>query len=533
MPARKLLTDEQIREFIVNGFLVLKTEAPRDLHDRIYEKIKWSNNNEFNFGNNVLPRVPELQRVLDDPVLDGAVASVLGPNYMATPHRFMHASEPVEGEPGDFEVTDHMPKMGERSSGSSAWHQDAQSPLSRPRYHMPRMCLVLYYPQDTPLEMGNTRVIPASHLYAAVPEEAFERAVQPDNIEAGSFVLIAFDIIHAAAPNFTEFSRYMFKFVFARLEHPATPSWDNQTADWSPPENNLSPKDLDQVWAARWRWMRGDHRLPASDHAVDIDAALSSLGKSDQEERLAAIYALAGAGAAAIAPLAEAITAQAGQTRHIAPTRPQAGTRGREAQYAAEARKQGRQWSEGATAMEDAAYALGRMGKAAVPALIELCRHDDPWVRINGAFALGELGPDGNQGFAQLVAMLGDKEQTVVRSALAAIAAMATDADIAVPAIRRLLETHDPDWQVPISREWSAEDQVRFDAMLALLSSDVDEKALEDICIGSLDDANGYVAGFAIEGLIRLGTPRATDAALQFLKTRRWDDSLKRQVKGY
>lgn len=528
MTKRKLLSDEQIREFIVNGFLVLKTKAPKDLHDRIYEKIKWSNDNEFNFGNNVLPRVPELQEVLDDPVLDGAVASVLGPNYIATPHRFMHASEPVGNEQSAFKVGDHMPKMGEGSSGSSAWHQDAQSPLSRPRYHVPRMCLLLYFPQDTPHAMGNTRVIPASHLYANVPENSFGRAVQPNNIEAGSFVLIAFDIIHAAAPNFTNKSRYMFKFVFARTEHPRQPSWNNQAIDWSPPSNNLAPADLTQVWASQWRWMRGDGTVPSATAPLDMDAVLARLGSADQEARLAAIYQLAGAGKAAIPGLINQITARAGEERHLAPLR-----QSNAARYAPETVKRGRQWSEGATAMEDAAYALGRMGPEAMGALTELCHHEDPWVRINGAFAFGEQGPQGREAMRVLAALLDDPEHAVVRSALAAIAAMASDASAALPAIRRLLRVDHPNWLTPISREWTAQDQIRFDAMLALLGSKVDPAELEDICVESLGDTNGYVSAIAVEVLTALATPTATKAALSFLKPRRWDDTLKGRVKGY
>ena len=67
------LTDDQIREFICNGVLVLDSQTEPATHERIFEKIEWNNDHEFNMGNNVLPRIPELQTVLDSPVVSGAL----------------------------------------------------------------------------------------------------------------------------------------------------------------------------------------------------------------------------------------------------------------------------------------------------------------------------------------------------------------------------------------------------------------------------------------------------------------------------
>ena len=67
-----LLSDEQMKEFIVNGFVKLKTELPSDVHQRIYERTEEVFEREGNPGNNVLPRVPELGKVFADPVVTGA-----------------------------------------------------------------------------------------------------------------------------------------------------------------------------------------------------------------------------------------------------------------------------------------------------------------------------------------------------------------------------------------------------------------------------------------------------------------------------
>ena len=89
------LTDEQVRRFICDGVVLLQSSLPPEVHREIYDKLHWNSQHEFNMGNNVLPRVAELQQVLDDPVVHGGVQSVLGDDYIFHPHRFMHVAEPV------------------------------------------------------------------------------------------------------------------------------------------------------------------------------------------------------------------------------------------------------------------------------------------------------------------------------------------------------------------------------------------------------------------------------------------------------
>ena len=86
---------EQVRRFICDGVLVLDSGVERSVHDKIYDKIQWNNTREFNMGNNVLPRVAELQQIIDAPAIQGALNSILGDDYILHPHRFMHASEPL------------------------------------------------------------------------------------------------------------------------------------------------------------------------------------------------------------------------------------------------------------------------------------------------------------------------------------------------------------------------------------------------------------------------------------------------------
>ena len=73
-----LLDDNQMREFIVNGYLIVKTDLPRNYHDAIYDTTNTVFEKEGNPGNNLLPRIPEIQEVFDDPYCPRRVNESLG-----------------------------------------------------------------------------------------------------------------------------------------------------------------------------------------------------------------------------------------------------------------------------------------------------------------------------------------------------------------------------------------------------------------------------------------------------------------------
>ena len=58
-----LLTDEQMREFIVNGYLVFEPTVPEGTHEACYERLNQIIDSELNPGNNILPRVPAMRHV--------------------------------------------------------------------------------------------------------------------------------------------------------------------------------------------------------------------------------------------------------------------------------------------------------------------------------------------------------------------------------------------------------------------------------------------------------------------------------------
>ena len=528
------LNDEQIRRFICDGVVVLDSSVEPEVHQQIYDKIQWNNTREFNMGNNVLPRVAELQQVLDAPVIHGALQSILGDDYLLHPHRYMHANEPLDESDRTLSLTgyEHGPPVGEGSTGNSAWHQDGQIPMSRPRYHVPRIAMVLYFPQDTPAKRGPTRVIPGTHLQPYLRNSDFPFALVADRIKAGTCLLIAFDIAHAALSNRTDSSRYMLKFIFLRTRNPfgnpAGPSWRGGEDEWEPPKARLGRFDHSKAWSYIWDWMRGAPRFAPRNPAAsnDVRKWIDLLHDTDQEIRLDAIYQLAGIGADAIAPLRESLLRNAGQQREFTlPYR-----MNEHGAYVPLGDPNERRWNDVAYTLQDEAYALGAMGEIAVGPLMELLEHDDAWIKINAAFALGEIGAPAARAMPELTKLLGHELHQVARASLDAMGCIGTNIRVALPAIRTLLTVDNPIWRKPMGKnDRDGQIGVRFNALYALLSSDAPMDELDDVLAACLDNENGYVQAMALEALTR---PRGGENrpgllhALDYLKTHRWDHTL-------
>jgi HEAT repeat protein len=66
------------------------------------------------------------------------------------------------------------------------------------------------------------------------------------------------------------------------------------------------------------------------------------------------------------------------------------------------------------------------------------------------------------------------------------------------------------------------EDEVRFNAALALARLGGNAAAAVPALRDALSDGNRYVVGYAIEALDRIGTPEAMAALVPFLKASRW-----------
>jgi HEAT repeat protein len=524
----KLLSDEQVREFIANGFVRLQPDVDESVHGDIDRLLRHTTQHESWLGNNVAARIPKLHEVLRSPVVHGALTSLAGPGYYVHPHRAVHRSTPIEDREIEIDRDVDAPQMGKGSNSGSGWHQDAQSPLSRARHHLPRYLIGFYFTHDTPTEMGPTRMQAGSYLQAN--PVAPRGVVLPEEVTAGTFFLVHFDMIHAGFPNRTDMDRYMVKFVFTRTVEPNAPAWDNRETEWRRPQHCLVPDDMHGAWTYIWNWMRGRPRAPSNDNGIEIQ--LDALAETDQTKRLRAIYALAGQDA--VGRLGDTLAAAAGHGKH---NRVLIRDDDGRLQPRDDVRGWPRCWNERAVVMEDAAYALAACGPNAIEPLVGLLQGDDPWVQINAVFALGEHGASAQEAVPHIAPLLDSPLQQVVRQTLDALGAIGVGLGPALPKIEHLLRHHNPEWQeAQVGRGWTGEDQVRLNAAFALLnavSAREDLDVIEAILKPSLADKNGYVAAVASEALLRIGTPSALASAVQYLSDRRWDDTLMGRAKPF
>ena len=205
------LTDAEMRDFIINGYVKVKVDFPPSFHENVYQQLDEMFEGTGNLGNNVLPLIPEIQEVFDHPVVHGAMKSVLGEDYAMHSHRYCH--------------------FNQQGSEGQNFHKDSYEGDEQIRRHRCRWTMAFYYPQDVTEDMGSTAVLPGSQYY-----ETGESAHQQPDLaltgEAGTVTIVHYDLWHRAMPNQSDKKRYMLKFLFIRLDEPQTPAWKNNTADW-------------------------------------------------------------------------------------------------------------------------------------------------------------------------------------------------------------------------------------------------------------------------------------------------------------
>ena len=524
-----LLTDEQMREFIVNGYLVFEPTVPEGTHEACYRKLNEIIDTEKNPGNNVLPRVPEMRHILNSPEVHGALISVLGPDYLEHPHRYCHPLKPVEEPMAEQQAYEQMLKQ---------CHQDGYTPMGHPRQHYLRYARIMYYPQDSPVELGPTHVIPGTQLNRGLTDEDRARSI-PVAGKAGTVSLSHFDIGHAAGVSVLPRHRHMIKFLYLRGAEPTAPSWDCKSTQWQKPQEITAPYDLELAWSHGWDWLCGkrdryasvqeasgnvtklieqlnpnaglEQRLQAAQQlagfragaALAVPTLVERLGTDHQAMRVAATYALGAIGEPAVEPLLEALR-QAGReaAEHEAPPA----------------------WNEGAINMEDAAQALAAIGEPAVAAVCGLLTDAHEWTRVNAAFALGEMDSHAAAAVPALVGRLEDVSHRVVRTAIDALGSIAKG--VPLDALGRMLVADHPEWHGEGPRHWVPRDQVRTNAATVCARLGKVVEPLEGQLFKALDDPCGHVGSFALNALQRIGSKSAMTAAMDYLYSQRWDASI-------
>lgn len=384
-----LFDDEKMRDFLVHGYCVLQVDFPQSFHEGIYEKTRALLERDGNPGNNVLPRIPEVQKVFDHPAVRGALVSLLGPSYIMHVHRFPHVNGP--------------------GSEGGGWHKDSYWGYRKVRDHHPRWVMAMYYPQDVPLERGPTGTIPGSQYFESrVPALPTGEALDPEGIglpavgAAGTVILIHFDLWHRAFPNRSDQTRFMFKFQFTRMEEPVRACW-NRTGD-EIPLNGLSGHPRSPLWRQMWRWLCAD---PTWETAGDPSALAAALRDDSEEIRLSAAYTLGGLGAAGRDALREGL------------------------------------YDARADVQREAGYGLATAGPEALPDLIQALQAQNERTRGYAVYALGDRGAHAGDAVPALAALADDPSEFVRRNLADALGQIRRQAPMAVPALIHLLEDAD------------------------------------------------------------------------------------------
>ncbi|WP_028549709.1 HEAT repeat domain-containing protein [Paenibacillus sp. UNC451MF] len=452
-----LLNDEQMRTFITEGFLILKTDFPEEFHQRLTEQLNQVYEQEGNPGNNLLPRLRDLQKVFDHPIVTGALTSVLGPNYLMHTHRHGHFNA--------------SPKAG-------GWHKDSYWGYKKMRNHHPWWAMVMYFPQDTPVELGPTGVLPGTQNYESrtfVPDDVEGEAVASG--KAGTFALIHYDIWHRSTPNILGKPRYMLKFEFMRTEAPTAPSWDCLDPQWKQPASfSTNIVEHEEMWKDTWNWLSGHVGSLADSVQADtaqIEELAGQLEDAFEPNAINAAYGLAAMGAQGIEALLQGLR------------------------------------NENVKVSRTSAYGLSAAGAGAVAGLEAALADERVETVVHAVFALGELRQLASSSVPKLLGQLNASTNVVIRQTVTeAIAMIGTPTEQVVDGLISCLQDEDI--------------QVRFTAGLSLCrmgaAADKAVPALER----ALEDDNRYVRGHAAEALHYIGTEASKNVLIDFLLKSRW-----------
>ena len=214
----KLLNDDEIVDFVIRGYHVVRPNIPATFHQQILSEL---DSLTMNPGDEISTIVPNIDIIYGHPQVTGALRSLLGNKFRKVTHRHCHKNYP--------------------GSRSQRWHQDGlpNPVLPEGQKRVPdniKTLLAMYYPQAVKKNMGPTAIIPGSHFFNNAPDLMASQGNFRDQfigtVEAGTVIILHYDIWHAGTANTSDKTRYMIKYLFERTDNPTNPSWDHN------PENN-------------------------------------------------------------------------------------------------------------------------------------------------------------------------------------------------------------------------------------------------------------------------------------------------------
>lgn len=423
-----LLTDAHMQNFLWDGYVAVQSSLKPAAHAGIHADLAtWFSANP-NPGNDIVAKVPELRQVFEDPVVDGALTSLLGPRYLIHRHRHCH---------------NHPP-------GASAQGLHKDGPIGgNIRGHHPRYVLILYYPHTVTADMGPTAVQPGSQYYLSPQEDLPETAICCEN---GTVVIAHYELWHRATENRSTDTRFMVKFLGVRTQEPTTPSWQTTSPLWQ--HRNGDSFAHQEICRHLWRWYRGAaaEPVPPLDEVRSKDGhlALSAVAAQTERHCLNDYYRLSSRGKAIVPDFVEAMIAEAAV-----------------------------KWETNLTqgyftnpSQLDTPFGVAALGTCAVPKLVETLGNGQWWARSAAAVTLGIMGEQAHGATGALCVALRDDNEWVRRNAAEALGNIGDRASEAIPHLLAALEDTRP------VTAWSLSgDSFRENVLMALLKIIPDDQA--------------------------------------------------------
>ena len=494
-----LLDDKAMRDFIINGYTVVKPSLPPDFHKSVFEQTLGVIENGGSPNNALFSEVPMLQQVFDDPTVDEALTSILGQNYAVNQHNACHYHPP--------------------GSQGQDWHKDY--PMGgNVRYHRPRLAMAFYYPQDVTEEMGPTAIQPTTQ-YCMTPQNDVPGLAMCG--EAGTVTIVHYELWHRATENRSDKIRFMLKFLFCRTAEPTCASWNAEQPIWesesmwadAPTNGGLQHQAM---WRHIWNWYHGGQngemknqsashnnghdtastmelikglhskdvsvrrtatdalRFTEADSAGEVMPALGEkLNDTDEVVRLNAAYALGTIGEPTIPTLMDALR--------------------RESEIAWEPNLNRNDYTN--PSQLDSPFGLAAIGAPALPALIGALEDTKWWVRAAAATALGCMGPPARSALPTLIEVLKDESEWVRRNAADSLGNIGhlSSGTMVTRVVNALVEALDDKREVA---RWSLSDSpFRENAITALTKMGQPLPSAIPALEKALTDENEYIRSWA------------------------------------
>ena len=504
---KSLLTDEEFRDYLVNGFVVIEPSSlDQDFHDFLYQKAdgiyqlastaKSKTSHLDIIGDNLRAQIPSIDRLIEDPQIDGALTSILGENYQLHPHNFVHRSGTAD--------------QGFHQDGNLPWNERGHY-----RSHRPDWAILFYYPQEVTLANGPTEVLPSTQYWTIdsektdgdwYREDSLDRSsdrdvLSGDDLDArdlqlskeiqslgvpdiercfltlskGCAVICNYDIFHRGSRFETGgLARYMFKFHFMRTRDPERASWNHQKVHV---DLHSVRGDLKPVISQLWNWSRAD-RTGKARKVADMEKVNRALLDGSENKKIEAAYLFSQMNdTLALDYLLRALNHESESIRRAACH----GLRASTGINISELIKLTQSKHAGIRRM--AVYVLGdsvySTKKEVVDALIKRLREDqDDLVRSNSAYALGHLARGETEYSGDII-------------------------DALIERLAKGIESNNT--EVALMPRSTVRQSIAYGLVQSAANQNFSSTQVEKLVEAGLDDDDRYVQGLTVESLRLIG----------------------------